>query len=121
MVCSRSDWILAHSCYALSNCRHATCISTRSKFCTRSPGTGALSIVAIELQAAPGKGADDARVFTRLSDSLEVWQVMIQPCSVTAKCRVWLPAALWGFLVTYQGRRVKYQPCVLGICAARLV
>ena len=70
-----SDWISAHSCIPVQ-LPSATCISTRSKCCARSPGTGALSIVAIELQA-PGKGADDARVFTRLSDSLEVWQVMI--------------------------------------------
>ena len=32
--------------------------------------------MAIELQA-PGEDAKDARVFTRLSDRLEVWQVRI--------------------------------------------
>ena len=41
-----------------------------------SPSTKALSIVEIELQAT-GESADAARVFTRLSDSLEVWQVML--------------------------------------------
>lgn len=52
----------------------------------RSPATGALSIVAIELQA-PGEGADDARVFTRLSDSLEIWQVQIWGFLWDVRCR----------------------------------
>ena len=39
----------------------------------RSPATKALSVVAIELQAPKG----DVRVFTCLSDRLEVWQVRV--------------------------------------------
>lgn len=44
---------------------------SQTKCCMRSPATEALSIVAIELQAPKG----DVRVFTRLSDREEVWQV----------------------------------------------
>ena len=57
--------------------------------------------MAVELQA-PGKHAKDARVFTRLSDRLEVWQVRTF-CGAQLML-LWVGFG-WRLLKTSQNRR----------------
>ena len=62
--------------------------------------------MAIELQA-PGEAASDARVFTRLSDSLEVWQVKLKGCLWDVMLQgvgcLLLAPLQWDELVMHQG------------------